>query len=290
MNNATNEKDFLIAELDREINGPDKSFISCWRLPEDDANGLYLPTFCHFEIVLSGVLPLQLPDQETPRHVHMAPGQVFYLSPGYGAWRAMDTERELLIVNLHPDGIECYRSHHYPEVSGQITGRISYHSSKSLTQGGLHVLKAFEFHSSESEQHELLMPLFRIILAEVKENLCRDHTGVNARAHFTYKMIRQYLNEKYDTAISRKTVAEEFGISPDYVSHLFQKFGAASFHDELTRLRLEQAVRCLRQQQMKLARISELCGFDEPGYFIKVFRRHFGTTPGEFRARLPLGK
>lgn len=287
MSVAIDEKDFLLAELEKEINSEDKSFISCWRSPEDDANGLYLPTFCHFEIVLSGVLPLRLPDQQGQRLCRLKSGHVFYLSPGYGAWRTMDTERELLVVNLHPDGIECYRSHHYPEGSGQITGRISYHSSASLTQGGLHVLKAFEFHSRENEQHELLMPLFRIILAEVRENLRRDRTGANARTHFTYKMIRQHLSEKCGTAISRKTVADEFGLSPDYVSHLFQKFSSTSFHDELTKLRLEQAIRYLKQPQLKIARISALCGFDEPGYFIKVFRRHYGTTPGKFRARLP---
>jgi AraC-like DNA-binding protein len=27
-----------------------------------------------------------------------------------------------------------------------------------------------------------------------------------------------------------------------------------------------------------------LCGFDEPNYFAKVFRRFFGASPTEFRA------
>ncbi|GGA86454.1 hypothetical protein GCM10011491_12620 [Brucella endophytica] len=34
---------------------------------------------------------------------------------------------------------------------------------------------------------------------------------------------------------------------------------------------------------MPIKEVSALCGFDDPNYFSKVFRRLYGTNPSDFR-------
>jgi hypothetical protein len=38
-----------------------------------------------------------------------------------------------------------------------------------------------------------------------------------------------------------------------------------------------------RRSHLPVKEIAGLCGFDEPNYFAKVFRRFYGTSPTEFR-------
>ena len=48
--------------------------------------------------------------------------------------------------------------------------------------------------------------------------------------------------------------------------------------------RMRRAARLLTSHALlPVKEIASLCGFDEPNYFAKVFRRFFGTSPTEFR-------
>jgi AraC-like DNA-binding protein len=49
---------------------------------------------------------------------------------------------------------------------------------------------------------------------------------------------------------------------------------------------MEQATSFLRNSGMNVNQAAFLCGFNETSYFIKVFRRFYGTTPSEYRARI----
>ena len=283
--NSEETRELLAKELDCVISGPSQSFYSVWdREPAPDA-GIFLPEFPHFEAVLSGELPLILPSGGGARCVRvLRAGEALHLSPGYGCWRRMDTNRELLVVNFHRDGIECYISRHEFKNGAEKSVRSSYHSSAPIETGGMNLLKAFSFYS-KAKRGEMLMPIFRLLLAAVKANLLNDMTGTEERTLLTYRMLVGHMREKCCTPISRKTVASEFGLSPDYLSHLFKKFGSEGFHASLERMRMEKAELCLKQRSLGIAQISKLCGFERPSYFIRVFRNRYGMTPGEFRSR-----
>lgn len=276
------EKEFLIAELERSRTG-DNRFVGSWN-PVRNADGqFYSPGFPHFELVQTGELPLRIPGPGEGEWRRLLPGDVFHVTPGCGVWRDSGTTRNLLVINLHGEGVECYHSRHRVGAEGVAVSRISYFTSTPLDAAGTKVMEAFELHSRESEAHELLQPLFRVFLAEVRDNLRRDRTRSNDKPYFVYLTLLRHLRENCGSAVSRKTAAGEFGLSPDYISHLFRQYHPVSFHEELTRRRLELAARYLRQPELSVASVAERCGFAETGYFIKVFRKHCGVTPGQFR-------
>ena len=54
----------------------------------------------------------------------------------------------------------------------------------------------------------------------------------------------------------------------------------------LTRVRLEEAKRLLRNPQYLIDEIAENTGYDDASYFTKVFKRYEGVTPTQYRKTL----
>lgn len=103
--------------------------------------------------------------------------------------------------------------------------------------------------------------------------------------------VAQYIEENYyQPELSLRGVSKVNGISYYYLSRLFKKELKTSFSQFLNNLRMDVATRLLKDQALTVSEIAYSCGFDDPGYFCKVFKRTFGSTPAGFRTtskRLP---
>jgi AraC-like DNA-binding protein len=53
----------------------------------------------------------------------------------------------------------------------------------------------------------------------------------------------------------------------------------------LTRWRMVQAGRLLRQEPLSLGQVAERVGYESEAAFSKAFKRTLGRTPGAFRAQ-----
>lgn len=85
--------------------------------------------------------------------------------------------------------------------------------------------------------------------------------------------------------LSTDLIAARHGISPRYVRKLFEQDGS-SFSSFVLTERLEKAHRMLidwRCNGMSIAQIVYENGFGDLSYFNRMFRRHFGATPSDFR-------
>ncbi|WP_193131660.1 helix-turn-helix transcriptional regulator [Enterobacter hormaechei] len=116
---------------------------------------------------------------------------------------------------------------------------------------------------------------------------CRDllgsdiHTASRSRALF--EAIRHYIEEHHASALTRESVAQAFYISPNYLSHLFQKTGSVGFNEYLTQTRLEHARQLLKGYEFKIKDIAASCGFTDSNYFCRLFRKHTERSPSEYR-------
>ena len=57
-----------------------------------------------------------------------------------------------------------------------------------------------------------------------------------------------------------------------------------SFTNYVTRTRMEEAARLLRDTDDKTYLIAEKTGFVDANYFSSVFKKHFGLSPSRYRA------
>jgi two-component system response regulator YesN len=97
--------------------------------------------------------------------------------------------------------------------------------------------------------------------------------------------VTQYIKENYnDPDISLNKLAERLHISPFHLSRLLRRELDTTFIDYVTKIRLEETVRLLREQPSKsIKEIAFQIGYEDPYYFSKVFRKFYKISPLHFR-------
>lgn len=101
---------------------------------------------------------------------------------------------------------------------------------------------------------------------------------------FIKKAVR-FMREQYSRNIGTIDIADHVKLSRSYLSDLFSKEMGESLIETLTRIRIEEAKRKLRNGEMKVYEIAEAVGFSDPKSFAKTFKRLVGCTPKEFESR-----
>ncbi len=82
-------------------------------------------------------------------------------------------------------------------------------------------------------------------------------------------------------------LAREAGVSPSYLSALFkQRFdtGPLVYFQER---KLRRAEQLLRDSYLSIKEVGYLCGYEDPNYFSRRFRRRFGRSPTDQRKNPP---
>jgi AraC-like DNA-binding protein len=59
--------------------------------------------------------------------------------------------------------------------------------------------------------------------------------------------------------------------------------------DYINSKRLQRAAVLLQSTGANIEEIADQCGFLDPNYFARLFKRKYGKTPGEYRKSLRLG-
>lgn len=95
--------------------------------------------------------------------------------------------------------------------------------------------------------------------------------------------IRQYIDSNFAEKITRESLAEQFHISPNYLSSLFQKEGNIGLNEYIVYTRLEHAKSLLKRHDLNIKEIASAAGFDDSNYFCRIFKKKTDRTPSEYR-------
>ena len=134
----------------------------------------------------------------------------------------------------------------------------------------------------QPDEQDTAMLVVLSLLSHCRDLLGSDiHTANRSRALF--EAVRSYIEENYASSLTRESVAQAFYISPNYLSHLFQKSGHVGFNAYLTQTRLEHARQLLKGYDLKIKDIAARCGFPDSNYFCRLFRKHTERSPSEYR-------
>jgi AraC-like DNA-binding protein/ligand-binding sensor protein len=83
-------------------------------------------------------------------------------------------------------------------------------------------------------------------------------------------------------AASLCELAAAAGVSPGHLSRTFKRVSGSTFERYLMVKRVERARRMLLDPAARVSEVAERCGFCNPAYFARVFRRIAGCSPSEF--------
>jgi AraC-like DNA-binding protein len=98
------------------------------------------------------------------------------------------------------------------------------------------------------------------------------------------RRVVDHIRANLDKELEVPQLAEVAGFSRAHFSRMFAASEGLPPAAFVLQERMRRAARLLTSHSLlPVKEIANLCGFDEPNYFAKVFRRFFGTSPTEFR-------
>jgi YesN/AraC family two-component response regulator len=98
-----------------------------------------------------------------------------------------------------------------------------------------------------------------------------------------------YINRNYSNpCLSLSEIGKLYFYSEKYISSLIKKNLGVGFSEYLTDLRIKKASDIMKKRNASIAEISAACGFSDPLYFSKVFKKHTGKTPSTYMKEVSL--
>lgn len=111
------------------------------------------------------------------------------------------------------------------------------------------------------------------------------HDYRESQSDSVVKKAKAYIQENYSHDISLDDVSRAVNISPYYFSKVFKDEAGENFIEYLTHVRVEKAKELLEKPDLSIKAISSLCGYSDPNYFSRLFKKQTDMTPREYRMK-----
>jgi AraC-like DNA-binding protein len=126
-------------------------------------------------------------------------------------------------------------------------------------------------------------------LLDVYRKFIKDRSVKGKKIPSWAKELKEIIQDQIDTnlSLSLKEVSDSLRVHPAYLSREFSKyFNDLSFGDYIRKLRIEKAIQLLNDPKYSLTDIAYLTGFSDQSHFTRIFKKHTGKNPSEYRKNL----
>lgn len=135
---------------------------------------------------------------------------------------------------------------------------------------------AFFFYSGDSSMRAALLPIYGNLIATYISQLQPSNVKNEIARQIEYHIIQNYP----DCSYSLGDYLNSLPFSYDYLIKLFKKEMGVTPHKYLTEIRLRAAADSLATSQgNNISETARLCGFKEPLYFSRLFKKKYGVSP-----------
>ncbi len=93
----------------------------------------------------------------------------------------------------------------------------------------------------------------------------------------------QYIRAHFHEDLSTAGIARHLRCNPDYLGREFRKVHGSTLTRAIHAERMRHARRALIDGTLNIDEIARACGYPDPGYFRRIFRRTQGMSPSRFR-------
>ena len=128
--------------------------------------------------------------------------------------------------------------------------------------------------------------LLGTLLLELKEHCRRqqEQTAENGRvSNHTVDQIQAYIAEHYAEKLTLTGIANQFYISPYYLSRMFKKSINLSLIEYINGVRIKAAQNLIERSSGSIAEIAAKTGFMTTAHFRRVFKDATGLSPQQYR-------
>lgn len=160
----------------------------------------------------------------------------------------------------------------------------------NITIKTLDQLKGFELKNVDLKKLITFksLPEFREKMAGLTIEMCRQFAEFkDSRNNERKSEILDYVNCHYgDSSMGLESVADEFGVSSNYLSRFFKQETGCSFIQYVTMIRMDRARELLVNSNKQIKEIVAEIGYIDVANFVRKFKGYEGVTPGQYRDKM----
>lgn len=98
-----------------------------------------------------------------------------------------------------------------------------------------------------------------------------------------FEMVCEYIHNNFAKSLTLKELATMCSLSESRFSHLFTEIFGKSPKQYIMNVRMENAKELLLDSDMSVLEVASAVGIDDQNYFSRIFKKHCGISPTEFR-------
>ena len=154
--------------------------------------------------------------------------------------------------------------------------REEYRRFPAMAEQASHGISAMDWFETQGILTLLLAPFLKS---------ARSHEGMHARATRLFLTVQEYIHEHMRRPILLGDLARVTKLHPTYFSDRFQQLVGVRPLEYLMRRRIERAQYLLLTSPASIKQVADEVGIADAAYFSRVFARHCGSSPSDYRAR-----
>ena len=231
--------------------------------------------FYHLTFVFSGNVRYKVNGKE----INLGENDALILPPGTKRERyKSDAPAHYVIFNYHPTNGSEFSSVLLMRNAVNSTIR-SLLDSYPYTYYNVEDCKA-DANGENLKIIEILPNLFNCILTELFETLKYKTNNLHVMSAI------KYVNDNITKPLSLNTVSAAIHLSREYTTRIFKKEMGITLTEYINEQKMLLAKNMLTNNEMTLQEIAYWLGYDNYGYFSKVFKNCFGISPIKMKTKL----
>ncbi len=228
-----------------------------------------------FVLIIEGELSYIRRDEKT---IFLQEGDILCIYPGVS--HILKHERTNVLTSISCIHFEMLKNNSWLESDYKLKELPFIHSNmlhdyeiRNLFRKCCNIFEGFDTYREELLELTLKEIYLRIISANKKNKL-------NTISFRVQKMIH-YIQKNSNRNISRKTLAKEFSLSPEYINAIFKNDTGLSPTNFIHRVKINKAYNLLNQEDLSVKEVADKLGFYDQFYFSKIFKRIMGFPPSK---------
>lgn len=178
---------------------------------------------------------------------------------------------DILVITFRPEQISEYND--------IFAGKTFETSVRTMPENILSQLEGF-LTEKEKNIFEIKSMLYGALSVFIKDNALKS---ISESQNETLRQALIYISKHYREDINLKIIASKIGVTPVHLSRIISSSGTMHFTDLVNCLRVKEAYRLLKQNNMSVSDAAYESGFGSIRNFNRIFEKYFHCSPRDVK-------
>lgn len=124
-----------------------------------------------------------------------------------------------------------------------------------------------------------------LIWARHAVNKAMIHAEAIKETEKIVQIVKTFISHNLDQDMTREMIADQVFLHPDYLTRIFKKETGYVLSDYIVIEKVKVAKELLSHTERPVSAIASTLGYTNFSYFTKLFKKHVGLGPMEYRSQ-----